>query len=170
MDLKIGGPWLISHQPAVLFSQNELATTTSQQYFSLRRNQHQPSAISQPNRLNSSNIWDVAADVEEQVLFQCATFSFNIINVCRVNPPTFVSSSTILVVGAIVRGRMSPLHRVCERARYDHCRRGAAVGCCSPTSGMATTLPHCTRWWLVPPLVWQSMAPLLLIRGRARDN
>jgi hypothetical protein len=124
MDLKIGGPWLISHQPAVLFSQNELATTTSQQYFSLRRNQHQPSAISQPNRLNSSNIWDVAADVEEQVLFQCATFSFNIINVCRVNPPTFVSSSTILVVGAIVRGRMSPLHRVCERARYDHCRRG----------------------------------------------
>jgi hypothetical protein len=34
--------WLISHQPAVLFSQNKPAT--SQQYFSLRTNQHQPPA------------------------------------------------------------------------------------------------------------------------------
>jgi hypothetical protein len=33
---------LISHQPAVLFSQNKPAT--SQQYFSLTTNQHQPSA------------------------------------------------------------------------------------------------------------------------------
>jgi hypothetical protein len=41
--------WLISHQPAVLFSQNKPAT--SQQYFSLRTNQHQPSATSQTNRL-----------------------------------------------------------------------------------------------------------------------
>jgi hypothetical protein len=53
---------LISHQPAVLFSQNEPATSnqpavlfsqnepaTSQQYSSLRTNQ--PSATSQPNRL-----------------------------------------------------------------------------------------------------------------------
>jgi hypothetical protein len=39
---------LISHQPAVLFSQNKPAT--SHQYFSLRTNQHQPSATSQPNR------------------------------------------------------------------------------------------------------------------------
>jgi hypothetical protein len=38
---------LISHQPAVLFFQNEPAT--SQQYSSLRTNQ--PSATSQPNRL-----------------------------------------------------------------------------------------------------------------------
>jgi hypothetical protein len=33
------------HQPAVLFSQNKPAT--SQQYFSLRTNQHQPSVTSQ---------------------------------------------------------------------------------------------------------------------------
>jgi 5-methylcytosine-specific restriction endonuclease McrA len=47
--------WLISHQPAVLFSQNKPVTnnqpavlyqppTISQQHFSLRTNQHQPSA------------------------------------------------------------------------------------------------------------------------------
>jgi hypothetical protein len=36
--------WLISHQPAVLSSQNKPAT--SQQYFYLRTNQHQPSATS----------------------------------------------------------------------------------------------------------------------------
>jgi hypothetical protein len=41
--------WLISHQPAVLFSQNK--PTTSQQYSSLKTNQHQPSATSQPNKL-----------------------------------------------------------------------------------------------------------------------
>jgi hypothetical protein len=40
--------WLISHRPAVLFSQNKPAT--SQQYFSLRTNQHQLSATSQTNR------------------------------------------------------------------------------------------------------------------------
>jgi hypothetical protein len=44
--------WLISHQPTVLFSQNKPATSnqqparTSQQYSSLRTNQHQPSATS----------------------------------------------------------------------------------------------------------------------------
>jgi hypothetical protein len=43
--------WLISHQPAVLFSQNKSAT--SQQYISLRTNQHQPSATSRPNRLRT---------------------------------------------------------------------------------------------------------------------
>jgi hypothetical protein len=42
---------LISHQPAVLFSQNKPAIASSQQYFSLRTNQHQPSATSQTNRL-----------------------------------------------------------------------------------------------------------------------
>jgi hypothetical protein len=41
--------WLISHQLAVLFSQNEPAT--SQQYFYLRKNQHQPSATGQTNKL-----------------------------------------------------------------------------------------------------------------------
>jgi hypothetical protein len=40
---------LISHQLAVLFSQNKPAT--NQQYSSLRTNQHQSSATSQPNRL-----------------------------------------------------------------------------------------------------------------------
>jgi hypothetical protein len=34
--------WLISHQPAVFFSQNKPAI--SQPYFSLRTNQHQPPA------------------------------------------------------------------------------------------------------------------------------
>jgi hypothetical protein len=33
--------WLISHQPAVLFSQNK-SVTSNQQYFSLSTNQHQP--------------------------------------------------------------------------------------------------------------------------------
>jgi hypothetical protein len=42
--------WLISHQSAVLFSQNK--PTTSQQYFSLTTNQHQSSATSQTNKLN----------------------------------------------------------------------------------------------------------------------
>jgi hypothetical protein len=41
--------WLVSHQPAMLFSEDKPAT--SQQYSSLRTNQHQPSATSQPNRL-----------------------------------------------------------------------------------------------------------------------
>jgi hypothetical protein len=67
--------WLISHQPAVLFSQNKPAT--SQQYSSLRRNQHQPSATSQPNRLMNHEriIWNayrcVAARVDptEQVCY-----------------------------------------------------------------------------------------------------
>jgi hypothetical protein len=45
--------WLIRHQPAVLFSQSKPATATSQQYFSLRTNQHQPSATSQTNMLRS---------------------------------------------------------------------------------------------------------------------
>jgi hypothetical protein len=40
--------WLISHQLTVLFSQNKPAI--NQQYFSLRTNQHQPSATSQTNR------------------------------------------------------------------------------------------------------------------------
>jgi hypothetical protein len=40
-----------SNQPAVLFSQTKSASAiTSQQYFSLRPNQHQPSANSQTNR------------------------------------------------------------------------------------------------------------------------
>jgi hypothetical protein len=39
--------WLISHQPPVLFSRNKPAT--NDQYFSLRTNRHQPSAISQTN-------------------------------------------------------------------------------------------------------------------------
>jgi hypothetical protein len=48
--------WLISHQPTVLFSQNKPVITnqpspTSQQYFSLRTNQHQPSATGRTNRL-----------------------------------------------------------------------------------------------------------------------
>jgi hypothetical protein len=44
--------WLISHQSAVFFflGTNQ-PSATSQQYFSLRTNQHQPSATSQPNRL-----------------------------------------------------------------------------------------------------------------------
>jgi hypothetical protein len=46
--------WLISHQPAVLFSHNKPAT--SNQYSSLRTNQHQPSATSQPNRLTSHGV------------------------------------------------------------------------------------------------------------------
>jgi hypothetical protein len=41
----------LAYQPAVLFSRNKPAT--SQQYSSLRTNQHQASAISQPNRLQS---------------------------------------------------------------------------------------------------------------------
>jgi hypothetical protein len=45
--------WLISHQPTVLFSQNKPAT--SQQYFSLRTNQHQPSATGQMNRMHQEN-------------------------------------------------------------------------------------------------------------------
>jgi hypothetical protein len=40
---------LISHQPAVLFSQNKPAT--SQQYSSLRTNQHQPSVLFSQNKL-----------------------------------------------------------------------------------------------------------------------
>jgi hypothetical protein len=36
--------WLISHQPAVLFSPNKSATSISKQYCSLRTNQHQPPA------------------------------------------------------------------------------------------------------------------------------
>jgi hypothetical protein len=59
--------WLISHQPAVLFSQNKPTTsnqpairfsqnkpapTISQQYVYLKTNQHQPSATSQRNRLH----------------------------------------------------------------------------------------------------------------------
>jgi hypothetical protein len=77
--------WLISHQPAVLFSQNKPATsnqptvlfsqkksapatnqqyfslgtnqppTISQQYFSLRKNQHQPPVTSQTNRPRDSS-------------------------------------------------------------------------------------------------------------------
>jgi hypothetical protein len=58
--------WLISHQSAVLFSHNKPATSnqsavlfshnkpapaTSQQYFSLGTNQHQPSATKQTNSL-----------------------------------------------------------------------------------------------------------------------
>jgi hypothetical protein len=39
---------LISHRPSIYFSQNKPAT--SQQYFSLRTNQHQQSATSQTNR------------------------------------------------------------------------------------------------------------------------
>jgi hypothetical protein len=51
--------WLISHQPPVLFSQNKSAT--SQQYFSLTTNQHQPSATGQTNMLEMKrcrNFWD----------------------------------------------------------------------------------------------------------------
>jgi hypothetical protein len=43
--------WLINHQLAVLLSQNKQPPATSQQYFSLRTNQLQPSATSQTNRL-----------------------------------------------------------------------------------------------------------------------
>jgi hypothetical protein len=39
--------WLISHQPVT----TNQPPATSQQYFSLRTNQHQPSATSQTNRL-----------------------------------------------------------------------------------------------------------------------
>jgi hypothetical protein len=41
--------WLISHQPAVLFSQNKSAISN------LRRNQRQPSATSQTNRLHTQS-------------------------------------------------------------------------------------------------------------------
>jgi hypothetical protein len=42
--------WLAGCQPAVLFSHTNSAPATShQQYFSLTTNQHQPTAISQPN-------------------------------------------------------------------------------------------------------------------------
>jgi hypothetical protein len=42
--------WLISHQPAVLFSHNK-SPTSSQQYVSLKTNQDRPSATGQTNRL-----------------------------------------------------------------------------------------------------------------------
>jgi hypothetical protein len=41
--------WLMSHQQTVFYSQNKSATN-SQQYFSLKTNQHQLSATSQTNR------------------------------------------------------------------------------------------------------------------------
>jgi hypothetical protein len=45
-------PWLIGHQAAVLFSlTTNQPPSTSQQYFSLGTNQHQPSATGQTNRL-----------------------------------------------------------------------------------------------------------------------
>jgi hypothetical protein len=50
--------WLISHQSAVLFSQNAI----SQQYFSLRTNQHQPSATNQTNRLRDPPLRSVWCD------------------------------------------------------------------------------------------------------------
>jgi hypothetical protein len=43
--------WLISHQSAVLFSQNKSAASNQPTVLSLRTNQHQPSATSQTNRL-----------------------------------------------------------------------------------------------------------------------
>jgi hypothetical protein len=42
--------WLISHQPAVLFSHNEPATSNQPAVLFSQKNQHQPSATSQPNR------------------------------------------------------------------------------------------------------------------------
>jgi hypothetical protein len=43
--LETNQPPATSHQPVVLFSQNESSTSNhSQQYFSLRTNQHQPPA------------------------------------------------------------------------------------------------------------------------------
>jgi hypothetical protein len=61
--------WLISHQPAVLFSQNKPATVTSQQYFSLRTNQHQPSATSQTNMplANLVRVVDVTLPLVERL-------------------------------------------------------------------------------------------------------
>jgi hypothetical protein len=50
-------PWLISHQAAVLFSQNKSATSNQPTVLSLRTNQHQPSATSQTNRLEISGSW-----------------------------------------------------------------------------------------------------------------
>jgi hypothetical protein len=45
--------WFISHQPTVFFSQNKSAT--SNQYFSLTTNQHQPPTTShQPNEQAAS--------------------------------------------------------------------------------------------------------------------
>jgi multidrug efflux pump subunit AcrB len=48
--------WLVSHQPAVFFSQNKRnqLPPTNKQYFSLKTNQHQPLATSQTNRLQAS--------------------------------------------------------------------------------------------------------------------
>jgi hypothetical protein len=46
--------WLISHQPAVLSLRTNQSPATSQQYSSLRTNQHQPSATSQPNRVQAA--------------------------------------------------------------------------------------------------------------------
>jgi hypothetical protein len=43
--------WLISHQPAVLFSHNKSATSNQPAILFSQKNQHQPSATSQPNRL-----------------------------------------------------------------------------------------------------------------------
>jgi hypothetical protein len=44
--------WLISHEPAVLFSQNKPATSNQPAVLFSQKNQHQPSATSQTNRPN----------------------------------------------------------------------------------------------------------------------
>jgi hypothetical protein len=49
--------WLISHQPAVLFSHNEPATSNQPAVLFSQKNQHQPSATSQPNRLRLGRFW-----------------------------------------------------------------------------------------------------------------
>jgi hypothetical protein len=55
--------WLISHQPAVLSLTTNQPPATSQQYSSLRTNQHQPSATSQPNRLMVGNTREMVCHV-----------------------------------------------------------------------------------------------------------
>jgi hypothetical protein len=56
--------WLISHQPAVLFSHNK---ATSPQYSSLRTKQ--PSTTSQPNRLKLAGKSNHAWELEHAFLF-----------------------------------------------------------------------------------------------------
>jgi hypothetical protein len=59
------------HQPVLLFSQNKPAT--SNQYFSLRTNQHRPPASSQTNRLNGEETrpYLQAADLLALLVWHC---------------------------------------------------------------------------------------------------
>jgi hypothetical protein len=59
--------WLISHNRAVFSLRTNQPSATSQQQFSLRTNQHQPSATSQPNRLSMA-IWRAKTEGKQEIL------------------------------------------------------------------------------------------------------